>query len=198
MLAPSNVKLEDKPVRQTEAAEDAADNSDADCSESGNESESDDDTAAAPQQPGTPRHPRPDMPEASLALQTLAPSSSTAMPVSSSGMPLIGSPTSLKAVHSAAPVTCQGFVALSDINTASCQANSHSISSSPSSALGGDSSNFDQNTSSAVTEQKGKRKADQLDLDSIMDPAEKKKQRRLAKNRATAALSRYVPIHLVV
>ena len=36
----------------------------------------------------------------------------------------------------------------------------------------------------------GKRKAEQSELDTILDPAEKKKQRRLAKNRATAALSR--------
>ncbi len=38
---------------------------------------------------------------------------------------------------------------------------------------------------------KGKRKKD-VNLEAIDDPDERRKQRRLAKNRATAALSRYV------
>lgn len=189
MLSPSKVKVEDIPVGQS-AKQDALDGlSDADCSSLDAESDSDDDTATAPQQPGTPRHPRADMPEAhGIAL----PATSMALPVCSADMPLNGVSPTLRATHSAMPHTSQGFVALSDINTASGQAHSHSVSSSPSSALGGTSSNLFERatTSSDLVEQKNKRKADQMDLDTILDPAEKKKQRRLAKNRATAALSR--------
>ncbi len=194
MLTPSNVKLEDKPVGQTAEQVAPDDLSDADCSSSDAESDSDDDTATAPQQPSTPRHPHADMPEGSLALGAVPASTSMAVPpVSLAGMPLRGASPTLRTSHPAMPHTSQGFVALSDINTASGQGNSHSVSSSPSSAFGGTSSTpFEHatNASSGLTDQKGKRKADQMDLDTILDPAEKKKQRRLAKNRATAALSR--------
>jgi len=42
----------------------------------------------------------------------------------------------------------------------------------------------------------GKRKAD-VDLDTIPDIQERRKQRRLAKNRATAATSRHAPLRLM-
>lgn len=191
MLAPNSVKLEDQEVSQT--AQEAQDgDSDPDCSDSDVESDnSDDDTAAAPQQAG----PSDDLkPEGSSPLQAVPTSSNMcSLPVSSAAMHLRGMSPSLRVSHPALPQTSQGFIPLSDINTASGQGHSHSVSSSPSSAFGNTSSNpFDHaNASSVLTEQqKGKRKADQMDLDTILDPAEKKKQRRLAKNRATAALSR--------
>lgn len=113
------------------------------------------------------------------------------LPVSSAMMPLRAtSPPPLRVSH-AMPETSQGFVALIDLNTASCQANSHSLSSSPSSARGGGSSMMlgSAKPCNGGT-MLGKRKAEQSELDTMLDPAEKKKQRRLAKNRATAALSR--------
>ena len=189
MLAPNNLKLEDQVVSQTGEQEPQDGDSDAECSDSDIESDnSDDDTAAAPQQPGTFEDLKAEGP-------TALPTSSNmgSLPVSSAGMHLRGISPSLR-VPQSAPQSSQGFVPLSDINTASGQGHSHSVSSSPSSAFGNTSSPFDPaNTSSISSEQqKGKRKADQMDLDTILDPAEKKKQRRLAKNRATAALSRYV------
>ena len=193
MLAANGVKLEDKEVSQA-AEQDAQDGeSDAECSDSDVESDnSDDDTSAAPQQPATPHDSKPEGSSPLVALP--ASSNMSTLPVSSAGMPLRGMSPSLRVSHPSLPQTSQGFVPLSDINTASGQGRSHSISSSPSSAFGGASSNpFERtNASSVLTEQqKGKRKADQMELDTILDPAEKKKQRRLAKNRATAALSRY-------
>lgn len=186
MLGPNNVKLEDQEVSQTAEQEPQHGDSDAECSDSDIESDnSDDDTAAAPEQPGIS--------------EDLKAEGCKAVPTSSNmgslpaGLHLRGISPSLRAPHPA-PQTSQGFVPLSDINTASGQGHSHSVSSSPSSAFGNTSSNpFDPaNASSGLSEQqKGKRKADQMDLDTILDPAEKKKQRRLAKNRATAALSRY-------
>ncbi len=196
MIAANAVKLEDKEVSQA-AEQDAQDGeSDAECSDSDVESDnSDDDTAAAPQQPATPHESKP---EGSSPLVAVPASSNMCsqptLPASSAGMPLRGMSPSLRVSHPTLPQTSQGFVPLSEINTASGQGRSHSISSSPSSAFGGTSSNpFERaNASSVLTEQqKGKRKADQMELDTILDPAEKKKQRRLAKNRATAALSRY-------
>jgi len=193
MLTPSNVKLEEKPVSQSAEQDGFQDVSDGDCSSSDAGSDSDDDTATAPQQPDTPRHQHSDVPEVSTAAGAVLASNSMAIPP----VPLRATSPCLRATHPALPHTSQGFVALSDINTASGQGHSHSVSSSPSSALGGTSSDLldrtNTNGSSGLTEQKGKRKADQMDLDTILDPAEKKKQRRLAKNRATAALSRYLP-----
>lgn len=120
-----------------------------------------------------------------------ASSSLGVLPGSSAMMPLRAtSPPPLRVSHTM-PQTSQGFVALTDINTASGQTNSQSLSSSPSSAHGEGVSNM---LSSAKVSHPaailGKRKAEQSELDTILDPAEKKKQRRLAKNRATAALSR--------
>lgn len=203
MLAPSPVKLESRTVSQS-AEQDAQDaDSDADASDSDAESSSsDDDTAAVPQQPETPHHLRGDLPESSSPLVAV-PASQTLcnIPASSAALPLHGTSSSLRVSHPAMPHTSQGFVALSDINTASGQGHSHSVSSSPSSALGGTSSNpFEHANSGSVLaeQQKGKRKADQTELDTILDPAEKKKQRRLAKNRATAALSRCVASALLL
>lgn len=198
MLPASNVKLEEKPVSQSPAQDAVNGVSDEECSSSdaGSDagSDSDDDTAAAPQEPDTPRHPHGDLPEASTAPGAVPATNSLAEPASPAGLPVRATSPCLRAVHPALPPASQGFVALSDINTAGGQGNSHSVSSSPSSALAGVSSSpFDRantTTSSGLTEQKGKRKADQMDLNTILDPAEKKKQRRLAKNRATAALSR--------
>lgn len=121
-----------------------------------------------------------------------ASSSLAVLPVSSAMMPLRAtSPPPLRVSHTM-PQTSQGFVALTDINTASGQANSHSLSSSPSSAQGEGTSNMLGSAKACnQTGILGKRKAEQSELDTILDPAEKKKQRRLAKNRATAALSRY-------
>ena len=189
MLA-ANVKLEQKEVSQT-AEQDIQDgDSDAECSDSDIESDnSDDDTAA--QQAGISHDVKAEGSSPLVAVP--ASSHMCSLPVSSAGMPLRGTSPSLRVSHPALPQTSQGFVPLSDINTASGQGRCHSVSSSPSSALGGTSNTFElTNASSALTEQqKGKRKADQMDLDTILDPQEKKKQRRLAKNRATAALSRY-------
>ena len=130
---------------------------------------------------------------ADLPASAAIPASSSlgVLSVSSAMMPLRAtSPPPLRVSHGI-PEASQGFVALTDLNTASCQANSHSLSSSPSSARGGGSSvrlgsAKPSNTGTVL----GKRKAEQSELDTILDPAEKKKQRRLAKNRATAALSR--------
>jgi hypothetical protein len=47
-------------------------------------------------------------------------------------------------------------------------------------------------------ESKGKRKKPTPDLEAIEDPAERRKQRRLAKNRATAAVSRFLPLPSVL
>lgn len=194
MLAPNKVKLESQEVRQTAEQDPQDGDSDAECSDSDIESDnSDDDTAAAPQQPGTFE----DL-EAEGFKAVPTASNMGSRPVSSAGMHLRGISPSLRMSHPA-PQTSQGFVPLSDINTASGQGHSHSVSSSPSSAFGNTSSDpFDgANASSVLSEQqKGKRKADQMDLDTILDPAEKKKQRRLAKNRATAALSRYATEHV--
>lgn len=193
MLASNVVKLEDNKVSQAAEPDTQDGESDAECSDSDLESDnSDDDTAAAPQQPATPHDSKPDGSSPLVAVP--ASSNMCSLTLSSAGMPLRGMSPSLRVSHPSLPQTSQGFVPLSDINTASGQGRSHSISSSPSSAFGGTSSNpFDHANASSVLpeQQKGKRKADQMELDTILDPAEKKKQRRLAKNRATAALSRY-------
>ena len=190
MLANSNVKLEDRVDSQPAELDAQEADSDLENSDSDMESDSDDDTAAAPHQPETAHHQRPDLPDGSSPLIAVS-ASGNLLPTSSAAMLPAGTSQSLRMSQPAH--TSQGFIPLSDINTASGQGVSNSVSSSPSSAVGGTSSTpFDQiNTGSVLTEQqRGKRKADQMDLNTILDPAEKKKQRRLAKNRATAALSR--------
>ena len=130
--------------------------------------------------------PRPSSLHASAAIPAssclgLVPTSSAMMPMRAT------SPPPIRVGHSM-PQTSQGFVPL---NTASGQANSLSLSSSPSSARAGTSSMLAGSAKAVMP--LGKRKAEQSELDTILDPAEKKKQRRLAKNRATAALSRQAP-----
>lgn len=56
----------------------------------------------------------------------------------------------------------------------------------------------DPTEQSGSGESKGKKRKSALNLDDIDDPAERRKQRRLAKNRATAAVSRCVLLHTTV
>ena len=121
MLPASNVKLEEKSVSQSPAQDAVNGASDEECcsSDDGSDagSDSDDDTATAPQQPDTPRHPHGDLPEASAAPGAVPAANSLAEPASPAGLPV--------RAHPALPPASQGFVALSDINTAGGQGNSH-------------------------------------------------------------------------
>ena len=192
--SPAVSELKQKQLKSSAQDGQTEDLSDADSdTDSDDESvDSDANAAAQVQQPPSSSAFQRSMPIDLPTSGAIPASSSLSLPVASAMMPLrANSPPPLRISH-AMPQTSQGFVSLTDINTASGQAHSHSVSSSPSSACGGGSSMMlgsakPSNTNGVL----GKRKAEHTELDTILDPAEKKKQRRLAKNRATAALSRY-------